>query len=310
VPRWQKNSKRRVPWRPRRRPEALAAVVSEPVDKGQRPTLVVTRPREEAEAWVASLNERGWPAQSLPLIEIGVPSSASAREALAQARAQWPAFDALMFVSAAAVRHFFAGARATPATRAARTRFWAPGPGTARELVRALDQLGLSADRVDAPPTDAAQFDSEHLWPQVQDQMGVGRRLLVVRGGVPGQAAADTGELAGQGREWLLRQCRQRGAEVQACMAYERRLPHWDDAQRAQLRAATGGGHVWLFSSSEAVANLQQACPGFDAAGTAALATHPRIAAAAQAAGFGPVEISRPALPDVLAALEWHRTLP
>jgi len=288
----------------------LARVVSGPSGEARRPALVVTRPREEANAWVAALNERGWSAQAMPLIEIGEPASAAARSALDQARLQWPAFDALMFVSAAAVRHFFAGAQATPAASACTTRFWAPGPGTARELVQALGRLGLSSDRVDAPPPDAAQFDSEHLWPQVEHQMVAGRRLLVVRGGVPGQTAAAAGDLAGQGREWLVRQCRERGAQVQACMAYERRPPRWDEATRAQLRALSGSGHVWLFSSSEAVANLQQAWPGFDAAGTAALATHPRIAAAARAAGFGPVEISRPALPDVLAALECCRLSP
>lgn len=288
----------------------MAPVVSGPAGEARRPTLVVTRPREEADAWVAELDERGWSAQAMPLIEIGAPASADAQAALDQARLQWPAFDALMFVSAAAVRHFFAGVQATPAASACNTRFWAPGPGTARELVQALGRLGLPPQRVDAPPADAAQFDSEHLWPQVRQQMAPGRRLLVVRGGVPGQTAAAAGDLAGQGREWLVRQCREQGAQVQACMAYERRPPRWDEATRAQLRAATGSGHVWLFSSSEAVANLLQAWPGFDAAGTAALATHPRIAAAAREAGFGPVQISRPALADVLAALECGRLSP
>lgn len=275
-----------------------------PQGHARRPTLVVTRPREDAEVWMAALSERGWPVQSLPLIDIAEPASPDARAALTRARLQWPDFDALMFVSAAAVRHFFSGADASEAAVAARTRFWAPGPGTARELVKVLQRLGLPPDRVDSPTADAPQFDSEHLWPQVQWQMGPGRRLLIVRGGSPDQTAAAAGDLAGQGRDWLVRRCRERGALVQACMAYERRPPRWDDASRDLVRANLGGGQVWLFSSSEAVGNLQQVWPRFDATGTTALATHPRIAAAAREAGFGPVHVSRPALPDVLAALE------
>jgi len=288
----------------------LTGAVSGPTGQADRPTLVVTRPREEGEAWVAPLNERGWQARLLPLIDIAEPSAVSDRSALVQARADWPRFDALMFVSAAAVRHFFAGMETTPAVRASHTRFWAPGPGTAGELVRSLDRLGLPADRVDAPPADAAQFDSEHLWPEVQHQMQAGRQLLVVRGGSPGQAKGAGGDLAGQGREWLIRQCRERGAQVRACVAYERTSPRWDEHSRAQVRAALGSAHLWLFSSSEAVSQLQKAWPGFDASGTAALATHPRIAAAARSVGFGPVAISRPALTDVLAALECGRTQP
>ena len=276
----------------------------------RKPTLVVTRPREEGDAWVAALSDRGWPAQSLPLIDIGEPSSPGARSALAQARLRWPEFDALMFVSAAAVRHFFDGVARSEATLAAQTRFWAPGPGTARELARVLLRLGLPSDHVDAPPVDAAQFDSEHLWPQVEQQVGPGRRLLVVRGGSPGQDAAVAGNLAGQGRDWLVRQCQERGALVQACMAYERRPPRWDDTTQARARAYLGGGHVWIFSSSEAVSNLRQAWHRFDATGTAALATHPRIAAVAREAGFGPVHVSRPSMSDVLAALECIRTSP
>ncbi len=268
-----------------------------------RPTVLVTRPEEEGAVWVSALNERGWRAKALPLIDLQAPSSEEMREALAEARQHWQDFDALMFVSGSAVRHFFDDAMVAGDAPCKATRFWAPGPATARELEKVLARLGLPTERIDAPPADAAQFDSEHLWPVVQDQMASGRRLLVVRGGSSAAVPAE-GELAGQGRDWLLRQCRDRGAEVHACMAYVRRPPHWDPALRQRVRQCLGPNHVWLFSSSEAVTNLQQVWPGFDATGTAALATHPRIAAAAQLAGFGPVMLTRPALPDVLATLE------
>ncbi|MEZ5662385.1 MAG: uroporphyrinogen-III synthase [Burkholderiaceae bacterium] len=280
----------------------------------QPPQVVVTRPQPEADAWVRALQEHGWQAQAMPLIEIGEPTAAVAQAGLSEARANWLAYDALMFVSAAAVRHFFAGVSPVPPDRLPTTRFWAPGPGTARELERALSRWGVDGRQVDAPAADAPQFDSEHLWPQVQAQMGPGRRLLVVRGGGPepvtepdGVSGAVSG---GQGREWLMQRCRELGAEVQSCMAYERRVPVFGPADCDRLRAATGPGHVWLLSSSEALANLDRILGGHAATGAAALATHPRIALAARAAGFVPVEMSRPALADVLAALESHWSCP
>jgi uroporphyrinogen-III synthase len=69
-------------------------------------------------------------------------------------------------------------------------------------------------------------------------------------------------------------------------------------------RAAATDGAVWLFSSSEAVANLQACLPGQDWGAARALTTHGRIAEAARAAGFGVVREARPALADILASLE------
>ena len=53
----------------------------------------------------------------------------------------------------------------------------------------------------------------------------------------------------------------------------------------------------------QAVRALRAALPGQSWAQARALATHPRIAAAARKAGFGLVCESRPTLPDVLASL-------
>jgi len=61
---------------------------------------------------------------------------------------------------------------------------------------------------------------------------------------------------------------------------------------------------VWLFSSSEAIANLQLLAPGQSWQQARAVATHPRIAQAARAAGFGVVWESRASLDDVLASIE------
>ena len=61
--------------------------------------------------------------------------------------------------------------------------------------------------------------------------------------------------------------------------------------------------HVWLFSSSEAVARLQQIAPAADWAAARALASHPRIAASARALGFGRVDAVAPSADAVIAVL-------
>jgi uroporphyrinogen-III synthase len=271
--------------------------------------VIVTRPAAEADHWVQTLRANGWQAKALPLIDITEPGDPQAQAALTQHRHQWWQADALMFVSAAAVRHFFARDVALPPIQhPLTTRFWAPGPGTARALAHALAGLGVSADRIDAPPADAAQFDSEHLWPVVAAQLHPNARVLIVRGQSPElddlRDAPREGALPGTGRDWLIQRCEAAGAQVDACVAYERRAPLLSVAERALIQDASGAGQLWLFSSSEALANLQALAPEHDWSAAAALATHPRIAAAARATGFGQVIESRPALPDVVSALK------
>jgi uroporphyrinogen-III synthase len=195
--------------------------------------LLVTRPADEADTWVAQLCVQGWPAQALPLIQITEPRGADAAHRLHQMRARWAQFDALMFVSGAAVQHFFA-ADVPQADALTRTRFWAPGPGTARRLAQALAGVGQGVDRIDAPPPDAAQFDSESLWPVVAPQLRAGSRVLIVRGHsvVAGDEAA-TPSAGGNGRDWLIRQCELAGAEVQTVVAYERHAPDTSAAFQA-----------------------------------------------------------------------------
>lgn len=273
--------------------------------------LIVTRPAAEAGLWTQRLAEAGWPAEALPLITIGAPQSPEVVQKLQAARTNWSECDALMFVSSAAVNRFFATGVALSGDTG-RTRFWAPGPATGRSLARALQGMGLGTDRIDMPPSDAEQFDSEALWPVVWRQMGPNKRLLVVRGTSSSGAALPAGEpgLAGQGREWLIQQCVALGAQVDACVAYERGGPDWSAPLRERAAAAAAPGSLWLLSSSEALTHLCEGLPEADWGAAAALATHPRIAEAAHKAGFGRVQSSRPALPDVLRALESEWTPP
>jgi uroporphyrinogen-III synthase len=276
--------------------------------------LIVTRPLDEATDWVARLCAQGWPAQALPLIAISAPRSPAALTALHQHRAHWFEHDAILFVSGAAVKHFWAEAPPPPAGATVRTRCWAPGPGTARALRAPLAACGLGPDRIDAPPPEAGQFDSEALWPVVAPQLRPGVRVLIVRGASVAAIDADTGTAGapaagGNGREWLIRQCEQAGAQVQTVAAYERHAPVWGAAQRQLAQQAQAANSLWLFSSSEALDHLQTAEPAADWSAAAALVTHPRIAQRAQQAGFGVVQQTRPALADVLIALEsrWSR---
>jgi uroporphyrinogen-III synthase len=286
----------------------LDATTARRPEPGRVARLIVTRPAAEAAHWVRVLHDHGWPAHALPLIDIGEPASAQARAALQTWRADWQRADALMFVSGAAVSHFFADGVAPP-TAPITTRFWAPGPGTVRLLAQALAALGVPPDHIDAPAEDAAQFDSEHLWPVVAPQVRAGSRILIVRGlsvdAPPGAAA-----VAGSGRDWLIRQCEAAGARIDGCVAYERRPPVLGEGDAQRMLEATRAGSVWLFSSSEALAALRALQPQAHWGAAAALATHPRIAQAARETGFGRVIESRPSLDDVLRALESERTAP
>ena len=246
--------------------------------------VVLTRPRQEAERWAQRLRARGQSPLVLPLIEIGPAPDA---QALRAAAADLSRYGAVMFVSANAVQGFFAAAPCFEGPRA-----WAPGLAT-RDALRAA---GVPAERIDTPAADATQFDSESLWQQVAGQLGAGERVLLVRGG--------DSEGRSQGRDWLAQQLAARGVAVDMLVAYVRQPPAWGEEECACARRAAADGSVWLFSSSEAASNLSALLPGQSWNNARAVATHPRIAQAVRALGFGAVRESRPALEDVLASIE------
>jgi uroporphyrinogen-III synthase len=275
-------------------------------------SVVVTRPQRDAQTWVAALAQAGHQPLCLPLMAFGPPPDPMA---LAACLAEWHTFTVLVFVSPQAVQAFWGyflekntditldgiGLVASvfsefSVLKNARLRCWAPGPGTAR----ALRAVGVPAHRIDQPAPDAPQFDSEALWAVVHTSVKPDDRVLLVRGTSPHGADAP----GGVGRDWLGAQCVARGASVAHCVAYTRAAPVWSGFERAQALAASGAGQVWLLTSSESAGYLPALLPGRDWSGTQALATHPRIAHAAQALGFGRVWHSRPALGEVLNTLD------
>lgn len=254
---------------------------------------IVTRPEQDALRWVRQLADHGIHSTALPLIDI---APAANPQPVQQAWQHLADYQAAMFVSGNAVQHFYASnrplAQSVQAPEAIKTRAWATGPGT----VAALRQAGVQRTQIDAPDAAAGQYDSEALWQLVAPRVQPGTRVLIVRG------ADHTGESAG--RSWLAEQLADAGAVVDTVVAYERRLPVFSPAQLAQARRACVDGSVWLFSSSEAITHLQALLPEQDFGPARAIATHPRIAQAAQQAGFGVVCESRPTLADIVASIE------
>lgn len=260
--------------------------------------VIVTRPARDAAGWVQALQAHGLQAEALPLIEIAaLPES----PALQQAWREIGAYSALMFVSGNAVGGFFTSNQASALVQRAQAaiysvanpgpRFLAPGPGT----VAALRRAGVPEALIDAPAADAGQFDSEALWAVVGQRDWQGRRVLIVRGQGAGQDQA-----AGAGRDWLAQQFVAAGARVEVVAVYQRRAPAFTAPQRQRIAAAAHDGSVWLLSSSEALAHL----PAGDWSRARAVATHPRIAEAARAAGWGVVVQSRPEIADIVGSIE------
>ncbi len=253
--------------------------------------LIVTRPAAQAQAWVQALCALGVDAVALPLI--GIEAAAD----VGPLHAAWKGLGQhrlVMFVSANAVHHFFAQRPASLAAPAwpERCLAGATGPGT----VAALRAVGVPDGCVVAPALEAEQFDSESLWRALlaHPRGGPhwrGRSALVVRG-----------EL---GRNWLADALRDAGATVDYVAAYRRTLPVWgalEQAVRVEALAAPAQ-HLWLLSSSEAVGHLGTLVPQASWGGSAALATHPRIAQAARSLGFGAVHEVTPQLEAVAAAV-------
>ena len=266
--------------------------------------VIITRPAGDAPAWVDALQAAGHQALALPLIEVG---PARHLQPVLQAWAHWSEWQAVMFVSAQAVRYFFDAQPASLRTELNRTmwaqgpRCWATGPGTHK----ALRQMGVPEACIDSPEAEATQFDSEALWQRVGAGVQAGRPVLIVRGLDVGQGTAQAaGAEGGTGRDWLAQQLAAVGASAEFVVAYERRLPTWTVEQHEAAAHAAADGSVWCFSSSQAIHHLQQLLPAQDWATARCVATHARIAKTAKALGFGEVHSARPLVADVLASLE------
>jgi len=262
-------------------PPGQAAMNGSPLPPATLPAVLVTRPQPQADEWVARLQALGLQAAALPLLAIAGPPDAAQ---VAQAWATLAGCSLVMFVSPSAVVQFFAQ-RPAGFHWPAGVLAGGTGPGTAAALVRA----GVPAAQVVAPGPDSPRFDSEALWALLQPrQSWAGMLVLVVRGE--------------GGRNWLADTLRQHGAQLHFVEAYRRTVPVLDQGARARVALALAQPRAWcwLLSSSEAAGHLPALLPQADWRSATALATHPRIAEAAQRVGFGRV-LTVPPAPEAVA---------
>ncbi|MEO1202340.1 MAG: uroporphyrinogen-III synthase [Pseudomonadota bacterium] len=190
-------------------------------------TVLVTRPREQAEALIDLLNQRGWTGMAFPVLDIA-PRSRNDIEADAAARGE---ADTTVFISPNAVRHGFEYASG---------RIAAIGPGTAR----AIEKLGASVDIV-----PKAGFDSEHLLEEDDFESLTGRRIRIVRG-------------VG-GRELLKETLEARGADVHYVEVYSRELPAYPDDAIEDLERRWLAGEIdfVVVMSVQSFNNLRRLLP-------------------------------------------------
>lgn len=244
-------------------------------------TVLVTRPGRQAVEWVERLRAHGIDARALPLMAIDDLADATSL------RAAWRTlhrFSLVMFVSPNAVAAFFA-ARPADAVWPETLRAGATGPGT----VQALVASGVASTLCVAPTVPP--YDSASLWARLRHEPWVGRQVLIVRGD--------------GGRDEFAQSLRDAGATVSFEQAYRRSKPHWSEAEQALAATALAAPkrHLWLLSSSQAIDHLASLLPEARWHDAQALATHPRIAIRAHAAGFGHVLEASPTLEATCAAV-------
>jgi uroporphyrinogen-III synthase len=221
--------------------------------------IVLTRPRELAQAFARRIEGRGARAIVFPTIEIQpLPAPAVLRE-LAR-------FDFVVFVSPSAVRVAQKMLPAWPSTaRAVAISF-----GTKREL----DRAGIAP--VIVPQAGA---DSEAVLASPELQHVPGKRVLIIRGD--------------DGRPVLGEALASRGARVEYAQCYRRVRP---GADPAPLLAAWRRGEVdgVVALSAQALGNFIDMTQGALSAATPFFVSHERIARHAKSLGVREVVVAAP----------------
>jgi uroporphyrinogen-III synthase len=196
-----------------------------------RGTVVITRPRAQAEPLASRLRGAGFATQVLPLLEIApLDDDAKLRAALAELAA----YALVAFVSPNAIDAAFAHVPHWPAG----VDIAVLGEGSRA----ALERHGLPAGvRVHCPP-NGDPSDSEHLLAALDLAPLRGRKVLIVRGQ--------------SGRELMADGFRAAGAEVTTVAAYTRQVPPLTLELRIRLRDLLAQPNTWVITSSEALRGL------------------------------------------------------
>lgn len=236
---------------------------------------------------------RSWTPVHWPLIDIAPVADAATLSRVQAAWQDWPRWQAAIWVSAAAARHFFS--HRPTGHDWGEVKAWCTGPGTARALLG----LGVPAHCLIHPGVGSLQWDSESLWDLVQNTLRAHEPVLRVRGRDQDQTGVE-----GQGRDWLADRLRERGIEFHSVAVYERARPQWTSSQLQEARLALSDGSVWWFTSTQAVEHLGQLLPDASFAQARAVVTHPRIAKACEARAWGQVKLSSPDAVSVLKSIK------
>ena len=227
--------------------------------------LLITRPVMPASRTAARVAALGATPYVFPTTIIEPPTDGMP---LAAALADLPNCYAAIFVSPSAAEMTLAPLGAAPRKLPLGLHVYAPGPGTAEEL---------AARGVEAVEIPESSFDSEGLLALSSLQAAAvnGKRIVIFRGD--------------DGRELLREALTARGATVSAVTAYHRRAPNTPPTGLLELLR---GGQLNAISamSSDAISHLVPLVPAADRPARLfnlpVLASHPRIAATARAAGF------------------------
>lgn len=247
--------------------------------------IVITRPREQADALRAAIEARGGRAILFPVLEI---VEATDLAPINDVIDRLEEFDIAIFISPTAVD------KAMNLIRARRT--------LPQKLLKACigraSLRELRAFGVEDAIAPTAQFDSEHLLELPEFADVTGKHVVIFRGD--------------GGREWLGDELSRRGAKVEYAECYRRVRPNVDAGPllhgwaRGEIDAVT-------VMSSESLHNL------YDLIGklgqqwlkkTALFVPHARIAESARSLGLTRVHVSAPGDEGLLAQLEAWAALP
>jgi uroporphyrinogen-III synthase len=250
-------------------------------------TVVITRPRQQAEPLARAVAALGRTPLILPLLEIApLADEAPLRAALADLRR----YALVAFVSPNAVDAAFVHVAAWPPEVALAV----VGEGSRAALARHGIEGGRY--RIHAP-LDPARSDSEHLLQALDIGALHGHRVLVVRGET--------------GREVLPDALRAAGVDVETVAAYRRTVPSLNPDMAASLRALLAAPNDWIITSSEALRGLAGLVAQLDGGASVAklqqqhlIVPHARIAETASALGFNAVTLTGSGDERLLAALQ------
>ncbi|RJG08307.1 uroporphyrinogen-III synthase [Massilia cavernae] len=195
-------------------------------------TVVITRPRAQAEGLARAVAALGRKPVLLPLLEISQLGDTAALEDTLDGLA---GYALVAFVSPNAIDAAFTHIERWP-------------DGVAIAVVgegsrAALAAHGLTdANTTIISPRDPTRSDSENLLQAIDLAALHGKRVLIVRGQ--------------SGRELMADGFRAAGASVTTCAAYRRSVPALTPALAATLAELLAAQHDWIITSSEALRGL------------------------------------------------------